>query len=195
MTAAKTLILVFHPALARSKANAALATAAAALPDTDVVDMQALYPDGVVDADREVMRLLAADRIVLQFPIYWYSTPPLLKAWQDAVLTRMYYIAYETEGRRLKGTPILVVATAGNQPEAYSPTGRNLFPLETLFSPLQATAYRCGLPWASPFLVYRSGALTDAERAEAAELYAARIEDWRCEMPGRPVVTREMETA
>ena len=195
MTAAKTLILVFHPALARSKANAALATAAAALPDTDVVDMQALYPDGVVDADREVTRLLAADRIVLQFPIYWYSTPPLLKAWQDAVLTRMYYIAYETEGRRLKGTPILVVATAGNQPEAYSPTGRNLFPLETLLSPLQATAYRCGLPWASPFLVYRSGALTDAERAEAAELYAARIEDWRCEMPGRPVVTREMETA
>jgi len=195
MTAAKTLILVFHPALARSKANAALTTAAAALPDTDVVDMQALYPDGVVDADREVMRLLAADRIVLQFPIYWYSTPPLLKAWQDAVLTRMYYIAYETEGRRLKGTPILVVATAGNQPEAYSPTGRNLFPLETLLSPLQATAYRCGLPWASPFLVYRSGALTDAERAEAAELYAARIEDWRCEMPGRPVVTREMETA
>ena len=195
MTAAKTLILVFHPALARSKANAALATAAAALPDTDVVDMQALYPDGVVDADREVMRLLAADRIVLQFPIYWYSTPPLLKAWQDAVLTRMYYIAYETEGRRLKGTPILVVATAGNQPEAYSPTGRNLFPLETLLSPLQATAYRCGLPWASPFLVYRSGALTDAERAEAAELYAARIEDWRCEMPGRPVVTREVETA
>ena len=195
MTAAKTLILVFHPALARSKANAALADAAAALPDTDVVDMQALYPDGVVDADREVTRLLAADRIVLQFPIYWYSTPPLLKAWQDAVLTRMYYIAYETEGRRLKGTPILVVATAGNQPEAYSPTGRNLFPLETLLSPLQATAYRCGLPWASPFLVYRSGALTDAERAEAAELYAARIEDWRCEMPGRPVVTREMETA
>lgn len=195
MTAAKTLILVFHPALARSKANAVLATAAAALPDTDVVDMQALYPDGVVDADREVARLLAADRIVLQFPIYWYSTPPLLKAWQDAVLTRMYYIAYETEGRRLEGTPIMVASTAGNQPEAYSPTGRNLFPLETLLSPLQATAYRCGLPWASPFLVYRSGALTDAERAEAAELYAARIEDWRCEMPGRPVVTREVETA
>ena len=195
MTAAKTLILVFHPALARSKANAALAAAAAALPDTDVVDMQALYPDGVVDTDREVARLLAADRIVLQFPIYWYSTPPLLKAWQDAVLTRMYYIAYETEGRRLKGTPILVVATAGNQPEAYSPTGRNLFPLETLLSPLQATAYRCGLPWASPFLVYRSGVLNDAERGEAATHFAARIEAWRRETPGRPAATVETERA
>lgn len=179
MTAAKILILVFHPALDRSKANAALAEAAARLPGTEIVDMQALYPAGVVDADREVARLLAADRIVLQFPIYWYSTPPLLKAWQDAVLTRMYYVAYETEGRRLEGTPILVAATAGNQPEAYASTGRNLFPLETLLSPLQATAYRCGLPWAKPYLVYRSGVLTDAERAEAGALYAARIEDWR----------------
>ena len=195
MTAAKTLILVFHPALARSKANAALATAAAALPDTEVIDMQALYPDGVVDAHREVARLLAADRIVLQFPIYWYSTPPLLKAWQDAVLTRMYYIAYEAEGRRFEGTPILVAATAGNQPEAYSPTGRNLFPLETLLSPLQATAYRCGLPWAKPFLVYRSGVLTEAERAQAATLYAARIEDWRRETPGGSAVARETEQA
>ena len=96
--------------------------------------MQALYPAGVVDPDREVARLLAADRIVLQFPIYWYSTPPLLKAWQDAVLTRMYYVAYEAEGRRLEGTPILVAATAGNQLEAYSPTRRNLFTLEALLS-------------------------------------------------------------
>lgn len=36
------------------------------------------------------------------FLIQWYSTPPLLKAWQDAVLTRMYYIAYESEGRQPK---------------------------------------------------------------------------------------------
>ena len=193
MTAAKTLILVFHPALDRSKANAALAEAAARLPGTEIVDMQALYPAGVVDADREVARLLAADRIVLQFPIYWYSTPPLLKAWQDAVLTRMYYVAYETEGRHLEGTPILVAATAGNQPEAYAPTGRNLFPLETLLCPLEATAHRCGLPWAKPCLVYRSGVLTDAERAEAAALYATRIEDWRRDMPNRAVVALELE--
>ena len=83
-----------------------------------------------------------------------------------------------------------MAATAGNQPEAYSSTGRNLFPLETLLSPLKATAYRCGLPWTSPFLVYRSGVLTEAERAEAAALYAARIEDWRRETPGRSVVVR-----
>ncbi|MBF2930826.1 flavodoxin family protein, partial [Pseudomonas aeruginosa] len=87
------------------------------LPGVEVVDMQALYPgdlDMFRDGEREAARLLAADRIVLQFPIQWYSTPALLKAWQDAVLTRIFYVAYETEGRLLEGTPLMVAATAGN---------------------------------------------------------------------------------
>lgn len=40
----KTLILLFHPDLAHSKANAALAAAAAKLPAVELVDMQAIYP-------------------------------------------------------------------------------------------------------------------------------------------------------
>lgn len=113
----KTLILLFHPDLKRSKANAALAGAAAKLDGVEVADMQAAYPDSMDmfrDGEREARRLLAADRIVLQFPIQWYSTPPLMKAWQDAVLTRMFYVTYETEGRALEGTPLMLAATAGN---------------------------------------------------------------------------------
>lgn len=34
----------------------------------------------VRDGEREAARLLAADRLVFQFPIQWYSTPALLKA-------------------------------------------------------------------------------------------------------------------
>lgn len=175
----KTLILLFHPDLTRSRANAALAGAAARLPGVEVVDMYALYPDGQVDADREVARLLAADRIVFQFPIQWYSTPPLLKAWQDAVLTRMYYIAYKTEGCLLEGRPLLVVATAGNVPEAYAPGGANRFTMEELLRPLEATAHRCGLPWQPPFLVYRADKLDDLSLHGAARDYAAILETWR----------------
>ncbi|MBQ0748680.1 MAG: NAD(P)H-dependent oxidoreductase, partial [Roseovarius sp.] len=101
----QTLILLFHPDLAKSKANAALHAAARTVPGAEVVDMQARYPSGLVDThadgEAEARALLEADRIVLQFPIQWYSTPPLLKAWQDAVLTRMYYIHAATEGDRL----------------------------------------------------------------------------------------------
>lgn len=117
----KTLILLFHPDLSRSKSNAALAAVAANVPGFEIVNMQSAYPSGMdmfQDGEREAGRLLSADRIVLQFPIQWYSTPPLLKAWQDAVLTRMYYIAYEREGRQLEGRPLMIAATAGNVPEA-----------------------------------------------------------------------------
>ncbi len=97
----KTLVLLFHPDLSRSGANAVLAGRAGALPGVEVVNMQEAYPNGMDiyrDGEREAVRLLEADRIVLQFPVQWYSTPPLLKARQDAVLTRMFYIAYEAEG-------------------------------------------------------------------------------------------------
>lgn len=174
-----TLVLLFHPAPDRSVTNAALAAAAAALDGVTVVDMQALYPDGAVDVDREVARLLGAERIVLQFPVQWYATPPLLKAWQDAVLTRMYYLAYEREGRLLEGTPLLVAATAGNVAAAYRPGGANLMPLAELLAPLRATANRCGLPWSEPHLVYRAGKMSPGELAIAAAGYARHLSSWR----------------
>jgi putative NADPH-quinone reductase len=170
-----TLILLFHPDLARSRANRALHEAAGALSGVTIVDMQAHYPDGAIDADAEVARLLAADRIVFQFPVQWYSTPPLLKAWQDAVLTRMFYISYESEGRLIEGKPLLIAATAGNVPEAYAPGGQNRFSLRELMRPLEATAHRCGLVWQEPFLLYAVHK-ADAETLQlAGEHYVGRI--------------------
>lgn len=182
-----TLVLVFHPAPGRSVTNAALAAAAAALDGVTVVDMQVRYPDGAIDVDREVARLLAASRIVLQFPVQWYATPPLLKAWQDAVLTRMYYIAYEREGRLLEGTPLLVAATAGNVEEAYRPGGANLMPLADLLAPLRTTAHRCRLPWSDPFLVYRAGKMSPDDLAATAAGYARYLSGWRAGRCPSPV--------
>ena len=132
----RTLILLFHRDLAASHANAALSRAAAQLPGAEIIDMQATYPDGVIDmftdAGDEAQRLLSADRIVLQFPIQWYSTPALLKAWQDSVLTRMYYVFAEEEGARLRGTPVMVAATAGNIAGSYARDGANHFRISFL---------------------------------------------------------------
>jgi putative NADPH-quinone reductase len=171
----KTLILLFHPHFERSRANRALCEGARTLPETEIVDIQALYPDGRIDSDAEVARLIAADRIVFQFPVQWYATPPLLKAWQDEVLTRMFYIAYETEGAKLAGKPLLAAATAGNVPEAYTPSGMNLFSLRDLLKPLHATAHRCGLRWAEPFLLFNAHKADDEALQAAAEHYAARL--------------------
>lgn len=179
-----TQILMFHDHSERSRANRALADTAATLPGVTVTDMGALYPGGEVDVDVEVERLLAADRLVLQFPVQWYSTPPLLKRWQDQVLTRMYYIRPSEEGDRLKRLPVLVAATAGNVESAYSAKGINLFPLAELLRPLQATAHRCGWQWNEPFLLYRANKLSDDELAQATVAYSAHLLGWIAQSAG-----------
>ncbi len=175
----KTLVLLFHRDMAKSKANTALARAARAVPTVEVIDMQAAYPTGAIDiateVAREAQRLLAADRLVLQFPIQWYSTPALLKTWQDAVLTRMFYIFTKDEGDKLAGTPIMIAATAGNVPEAYGPDGANGFSMEQILTPLKATAHRCSLPWNDPYLLYRADKLESDELDAAASDYAAAL--------------------
>ena len=177
-----TQVLMFHDDPERSRANRSLADMAAALPGVIVTDMGALYPAGrEIDVDAEVARLLSADRLVLQFPVQWYSTPPLLKRWQDEVLTRMYYIRASEEGDRLKGLPVLVAATAGNVESAYTAEGVNLFPLSELLRPLHATAHRCGWQWHEPFLLYRANKIDDDELAQAGGRYAARLASWIAE--------------
>lgn len=178
----KTLILLFHRDLSKSKANASLRSAAETIDNVEIVDMQARYPDGEInmftDGEVEAAMLLNADRIVLQFPIQWYSTPALLKAWQDAVLTRMYYIFAENEGNKLVGTPLMIAATAGNIPSAYTREGTNYFSVDELLNPLKATAYRCGLPWAEPFVVFEADKLEPDALTAVGDRYIQALQQF-----------------
>lgn len=174
----KTLVLCFHPDLSRSRANQAMFNAAAAMEGVEVVDMQALYPAGQIDLDKEVHRLLQARRIVVQFPVQWYAPPSLMKQWMDDVFTRMHYVRHAEEGSRLEGTPLLVAATAGNLVEAYGPDGVNLFALADLLRPIESTAHRCKLPYGKPYLVYRANKLDPAELQALGADYGLHLDRW-----------------
>ena len=172
------LMLLFHSDFAKSQANRVLVDALTPRGDVEVIDMYALYPSGEIDLDAEVARLIAAERLILQFPVNWYAPPPLVQAWQNSVLTRMFYIHAQDEGERIRGLPLLVAATAGNTPDAYAPEGMNLFSLEELHKPLHSTAHRCAMTWSDPFLVYGANRSTPEVLAEAGLRYAARVADW-----------------
>ena len=45
------------------------------LPEAEIVRLDRLYPDFRIDVAAEQARLLKADVVVLQFPIFWYSAP------------------------------------------------------------------------------------------------------------------------
>lgn len=68
--------------------------------------------------------LVAADRIVLRSLLSWSFTPPLPKAWWNAILTRMVYPLPEGEGRHLRGTPLMLALTADNKASAIARAAR-----------------------------------------------------------------------
>jgi len=74
------------PISRRSRANVALVSALAELPELQVRSLYELYPDFAIDIEAEQSALLAARIVLWQCPLYWYSVPPLLKLWFDKVL-------------------------------------------------------------------------------------------------------------
>ena len=83
----KTLVLVFHPHLEKSQVNRKLMDAANETGDVTVVDEYAAYPDFKINVEHEQELIETHDRIVLQFPFYWYSSPALLKQVSGVLFT------------------------------------------------------------------------------------------------------------
>src|SRR3954466_682289 len=97
----RTLILFAHPNQRVASINRSMAEAAMRIEGVTFVDLYAEYPRFEINIDREQSRLREHDAIIFQFPVYWYSTPALLKEWQDLVLE--YGFAYGPEGQALGG--------------------------------------------------------------------------------------------
>ena len=112
-----------------------------------------------------------SDRIVLQFPMYWYSSPALVKQWEDDVLT--YGWAYGPAGTALHGKELALAVSPGGPAAGYTHAGSVHYELHELLRPFQATSDLIGTRFAVPFLTPGAMSLTDEELAERARDYAA----------------------
>ncbi|RCS56485.1 NAD(P)H-dependent oxidoreductase [Parvibium lacunae] len=164
------LVIYAHPSPARSRVHELLREHIP--PAVTVHDLYRRYPDFDVDVDHEQQALAAATHVVLQFPLQWYSVPPLLKAWLDDVLLLGW--AYGEGGQALRGKTLTVVTSAGGPLAAYEPTGSNRYSLEVFLRPLEQTAHLCGMHWQAPHVLYA------ADRASQAEImaYATHYQTW-----------------
>ena len=108
----------------------------------------------------------------MQFPMYWFSSPPLFKAWQDQVLT--YGWAFGSR-RALEGKAWRVVTTLGGGERDYSREGLARHTVDEILLPIRLTANYCGMDWLDPFTVYHVGAgdkdITDKQLNERARAY------------------------
>ncbi|WP_373811713.1 NAD(P)H-dependent oxidoreductase, partial [Porphyromonas loveana] len=67
----KTLVIVVHPDLDHSVINKAWTKAVEGA--ATIHNLYGQYPDGRIDVAHEQALLEAHDRIIFQFPLYWYA--------------------------------------------------------------------------------------------------------------------------
>lgn len=168
---AKLLVYYAHPGHKHSHVNKEMLKEARQIDGITVVDLYEEYPRFQIRIEKEQQRLLDHDIIVFQFPMFWYSTPSLIKEWQDLVLEHGF--AYGTGGDKLDGKTILLAVTAAGPADAYSQAGFQHYPIRTFLTPFERTARLCKMRFLPPYVLYA------ALRARQDNQFAPHVAGYR----------------
>ncbi|MGI9355331.1 MAG: NAD(P)H-dependent oxidoreductase [Rhizobiaceae bacterium] len=150
----RVLIYYAHPGHRASGVNRPMAEAAESIDGITFVDLYLNYPRHDVNVAAEQERLLTTDIVLFQFPVFWYSTPSIIKDWQDLVLQHGF--AYGSGGDRLAGKHMMLAVTAAGPQEAYARDGFQHYPLRTFLTPLEQTARLCQMNFPAPYVLFSS---------------------------------------
>jgi glutathione-regulated potassium-efflux system ancillary protein KefG len=167
---AKVLILFAHPAYEKSRVHKRLNLHVRNLEGVTFRDLYEAYPDLDIDVKHEQKLLLQHDIIIFQHPFYWYSSPAIIKQWQDLVLE--YGWAYGTGGTALTGKRVFNAISCGGPRHVYAPEGRNRFTIRQFLAPFDQTAVLCKMKFMPPFVVDGTHRLSSFD----TELHAAQYE-------------------
>jgi glutathione-regulated potassium-efflux system ancillary protein KefG len=170
----KIMVIIAHPNIKNSRANQALTRELQKHTDIYIHHLYQAYTDWHIEVEREQQLLLDYDRIIFQFPLYWFSCPPLLKKWFDDVFT--FGWAYGPEGKKLKGKQFMIAVTAGGTKKAYRSGGDNWFTISEYVKPIQSTITKCNGTFLPAFVVYNSNHGTDEYLAQEAQKYVDHIQ-------------------
>ena len=148
------LVVTGHTDLTTSVANRAILEALQArLPGAEIVKLDALYPDFKIDVKAEQARLLRADVIVLQVPVFWYSAPSILQRWMEE--TFQHGFSHGRTGDKLKGKKLVLSFTTGAPESMYRHDGPMGYTIEEFLPCFKATCRLCQMEFAG--YVYTGG--------------------------------------
>lgn len=82
----------------------------------EIRDLYKLYPDFKINIESEKKAILETKNIIFEFPLYWYSSPAILKEWIDKVLQHNW--AYG-ENFALRNKNFYIIVTTGGSEEYY----------------------------------------------------------------------------
>lgn len=146
------------------------------------------YETGTQSADitAEQGKLLQADALILQFPLWWFSMPAILKGWIDRVYA--YGLAYgvgehserkwgERYGEgRLAGKRAMLIITAGGWESHYSQRGINGRMEDILFPIQHGMLYFPGFDVLPPYVAYKTDHLDPSRHQQVLSELGARLD-------------------
>jgi NAD(P)H dehydrogenase (quinone) len=145
------------------------------------------HRNGVLSSDiaAEQEKLRWADTVVVQFPLWWYGMPAILKGWFDRVFVKGFAYGVRDPrhpGRTLRygegnlaGKRALTVVTAGSPPSPLGPRGLNGQLDLVLFPLLHGTLWYTGMTVLPPFAVYGADRIGEEEYVESAAALRTRL--------------------
>jgi NAD(P)H dehydrogenase (quinone) len=121
------------------------------------------------DVEQEQQKLLQADAVVFQFPLWWFGFPAILKGWVDRVFAYGFAYGYKGAGNAyrygdgaLMGKRALLSVAVGGPAADYGPRGIN-GPLDQLLFPItHGTLFFAGMDVLPTFAVYGAAKLDEA---------------------------------
>ncbi|WP_056969700.1 NAD(P)H-dependent oxidoreductase [Lacticaseibacillus thailandensis] len=157
----QTLIIVSHPDIDGSTSQAFLRATAALEPHTEWVHL-----DGLEPAARHQLwsRVQAADRIIFQFPLYWYGAPASLWAWLDDEWTDHQVSA--ARAGELRGKALGLVVTTGHPSAAFRVGGSENVTLDQLMVPFWSLARKAAMVPLPALYINDFAHQSDAARAQ-----------------------------
>ena len=133
------------------------------------------------DVATEQEKLLRADFLIFQFPLWWFGLPAILKGWVD----RVFAAGLTYGGGRwysngiFKGKRAMLSLTTGGGPTIYSPRGLN-GEMDTLLFPIQhGMFYFLGFDVLPPFVAWSVARSSQDQRGEYLRAYAERLREWQ----------------
>ncbi|MEE3664235.1 NAD(P)H-dependent oxidoreductase [Brenneria sp. g21c3] len=170
------LIILAHPNIERSIANKAIVhELRQGCPDLEIRNIFQLNPDYKINVKEEQAALLRHELIILQYPMYWYNVPAILKIWFDQVFT--YQFAYGSTGDKLKNKQLLLSLTVG-QPEHNFKHQGGIPLIDSLLMPIKKSAEYAKMNYLDPVILYDISTVTghsESEIRDKAQIHSRQL--------------------
>jgi NAD(P)H dehydrogenase (quinone) len=143
---------------------------------------KALETDALADDIKaEQAKLLAAENVILQFPLWWFTVPAIMKGWFDRVFNLGFGYGVNREWKRygdgvLAGKRAMVIVTTGAAESHLSDRGVNGDINDLLFPIQHGVLFYTGMAVLPPAVVSGAHLIDESNYADTVKHLRQRLE-------------------